>query len=157
MEKILSKDDCEFILNHIKNDKWQRVDRYGKYDQSFIDIPHIENKIKNFFGKELISKPILKVLRFNQGDLIPTFSADYSRMTDPYYKRYTNTNFIIQIYLNDNFEGGELTHIKNTYNPNVGYGIIQKKTDRCSISVIKENTCYMIFMFISNIRQISLL
>ena len=157
MERILSNEDCEFVLNSIKDNEWERVDRYGKYDQTFIDIPHIENKIKKFFGKELTSKPILKVLRFSKGDLIPTYSADYSNMTDEYYKRYINTNFIIQLYLNDDFKGGNITHLKNVYNPSVGCGIIQNKTDKCSISKIEENTCYMLFMFITNIKQTTLL
>lgn len=157
MEKILSNTDCEFIINHIQNNKWERIDRYGKYEQTFIDIPFIENKIKTFFGKNIKEMPIMKVLKFNVGDYIPTFSADYSNMNDDYYRRYINTNFIIQIYLNDDFKGGLLTHLKNTYNPTIGYGVIQKKTEKCSISKITENECYMLFMFISNIKQISLL
>ena len=157
MEKILSNEDCEFIINHIENNEWECIDRYGKYDQTFIDIPFIENKIKTFFGNELKEKPIMKVLKFSEGDHIPTFSADYSNMSDDYYKKYVNTNFIVQIYLNDDFKGGLLNHLKTTYNPKVGYGIIQKKTDKCSISKIKENNCYMLFMFIYNIKQTSLL
>jgi len=157
MEKILSKEDCEFVLNHIKHNEWERVDRYGKYDQTFIDIPYIENKIKTFFGKETKSNPIMKVLRFNKGDSIPTFSADYSNMTDPYYKKYVNTNFIIQIHLNSNFKGGNITKVKETYIPKEGYGILQNKTEKCNISQIIEGTSYFLFLFISDIKSTNLL
>lgn len=158
MERILSREDCEVVLNHIQNNSWERVDRYGKYDQTFIDIPSVEDKIKKYFGKEIKEKPIVKVLRFNKGDSIPTFSADYSNMEDEYFKRYRNTNFIIQIYLSDNFEGGKLTFKKETFdNPSPGYGIIQNKTDKCSISKVTKNSCYMLFMFISYIKLTSVL
>lgn len=157
MEKILSKEDCEFVLNHIKFSEWERVDRYGKYDQTFIEIPYIENKIKTFFKKETKSNPIIKVLRFNEGDFIPTFSADYSRMTDTYYKRYINTNFIIQIHLNSNFKGGNITKVNETYIPKEGYGIIQNKTQKCSISQINDGTAYFLFVFISEIKTESLI
>lgn len=157
MEKILSKEECEFVLNYIKDNEWERVDRYGKYDQTFIDIPHIENKIKTFFGKETKENPIMKVLRFTKGDGIPTFSSDYSKMADDYYKRYKNTNFIIQIHLNDNFKGGYITRLKETYTPMEGCGILQNKTEKCSISRITEGTSYFLFLFISYIKTTSLL
>jgi hypothetical protein len=158
MERILSREDCKLVLNSIKDSKWERVDRYGKYDQTFISIPSVENKIKNYFDKEVKENPIIKILRFNKGDYIPTFSADYSNMEDEYFKRYKNTNFIIQIYLSDNFEGGRLTFKRETFdNPIPGFGIIQNKTDKCSISEVTENSCYMLFMFISYIKLTSVL
>lgn len=158
MERILSNEDCKLVLNSIKDNKWERIDRYGKYDQTFININSIETKIKNYFGKELKEDPILKVLKFNKGDFIPTFSADYSNMEDEYFSRYKNTNFIIQIYLNSDFEGGRLTLKKQTFEtPQPGFGIIQNKTDKCSISEITEKNCFMLFMFISYIKLTSVL
>ena len=42
-----------------------------------------------------------KILKFEKGDSIPTFSADYSSMTDEYYKRYI-IYFLIMKFLDLN-------------------------------------------------------
>lgn len=157
MKKILSKEQCDNIISYTINKEWDRIDRYGKYNQMFIQDDVLLNQIETFFGKTFTKSPILKILRFDEGDLIPTFSADYSKISDPYYKRYVDTNFIIQIHLNSDFKGGNITKLKETFNPKDGYGIVQNKTEKCSISKIKEGTAYFLFVFISNIKSTSLL
>lgn len=157
MKKILSKETCDSLIRIANNQEWERIDRYGKYYQTFITDSVLQNQLENYFGKEFLKPPILKILKFEKGDSIPTFSADYSNMTDEYYKRYVDTNFIIQIYLNSTFDGGCITKIKETYLPNIGYGITQNKTEKCNISEIKNGTAYFLFAFISEIKTESLI
>lgn len=156
MKKILSDKDINLIFSLITN-KWKRIDRYGKYDQLLIDNITIQNKIESFFGKQITNKPIMKILRMNEGDGIPTFSADYSNMTDDYYSRYIDTNFIIQICLNDDYDGGIIIKVKDKFVPKKGFGFIQKKTEKCSINKITKGTAYFLFLFISKVQTNSLL
>ena len=156
MEKILSEEKCDLLLLN-DNREWERIDRYGKYHQVFIQDVSLEQELEIFFGRKFKTKPIIKILKFEKGDSIPTFSADYSSMTDEYYKRYINTNFIIQVYLNSNFEGGELTKVKTTFTPKTGYGIIQNKTEKCSISKVIQGTAYLLFVFILDLNPTTLL
>ena len=146
---------CKHVLSLIDSD-WERVDRYGKYCQQFINDEFIESKLETFFGNEFSNKPILKVLRLSSGDSIPTFNADYSTQTDEYFKRYIDTNFIIQIHLNENFKGGNITKIKETHLPQIGYGILQNKSEKCSISKV-DGTAYFLFAFISKIKKYSII
>lgn len=156
MEKILSDKQCNKLLLSIKNTLWERVDRFGKYDQVFISDIEIENTVLTFFYKEVAASTIFKVIRLNKGDSIPTFSADYSNIDDKYFKRYVDTNFIIQIYLNDNFKGGILSKSGMTFSPSIGYGIIQNKTVKCSLSKVTEGEAYFLFIFISKLKTSSL-
>lgn len=157
MKKILSNEKCESILSSIINKEWERVDRYGKYNQVFVENYYLEKTIESLLNIFFESKPIIKVLKFDEGDYIPTFSANYSSMTDEYYKRYTNTNFIVYIHLNSDFKGGNITKVKDTYIPQVGFGIIQNKTEKCSISKIESGVSYLLAVFISNLKTTSLL
>lgn len=157
MKRILSELDCLNLLHKVSETYWDRVDRYGKYYQTFITDEYIESKLENFFGKDFSTSPILKIIKFEKGDYIPLFSADYSNQKDEYYSRYINTNFIIQTYLNSEFTGGELCKVNNVYKPKVGYGIIQGKTEKCQLKKIENGTCYMLFCFISNLKTSSLL
>lgn len=157
MKKILSNEKCESILSSIINKEWERVDRYGKYNQVFVENSYLEKTIESLLDISFKSKPIIKVLKFDEGDYIPTFSADYSSMTDKYYKRYSNTNFIVYIHLNSDFKGGYITKVKNTYIPQVGFGIVQNKTEKCSISKIESGVSYLLAVFISNLKTTSLL
>lgn len=157
MERILSDVQCNRLILQSKSSNWERVDRYGKYEQTFVEDEDILSSVKKYFNKEVVSKPIIKILKFNTGDNIPTFSADYSNKQDEYFKRYTGTNFIIQTYLNSNFEGGILTIGKQVIRPKTGYGITQNKTDKCSISKVEKGTAFLLFVFISKIKTIELL
>lgn len=157
MERILSNKQCGSLIAEAESQQWERVDRYGKYHQTFINNSDISDSIKAYFDKEYINEPIFKVIRFQEEDSIPTFSADYSNREDDYYKRYVDTNFIIQVYLNSNFEGGILTKISTRLEPKVGYGIIQNKTDKCSISKVSKGTAYFLFVFISKLKTTALL
>lgn len=156
MKKILSDKDIDLIFSLV-TDEWERIDRYGKYDQLFIDNKIIQNRIESFFEKKITKKPIMKILRMNEGDGIPTFSADYSNMTDKYYSRYVNTNFIIQICLNDDYNGGIITKVKDEFIPKKGFGFIQNKAEKCRIDKITKGTAYFLFIFISKIQTNSLL
>lgn len=157
MEKILSNEKCKSILSSVINKEWERVDRYGKYNQVFIEDSSLERTVEFLLGKSLTSKPIIKVLKFSEGDYIPTFSADYSSMTDEYYKKYINTNFIVYIHLNSDFKGGYITKVKDTYIPQVGFAVIQNKTEKFSISKIESGISYLLAIFISNLKTTSLL
>lgn len=157
MERILSDEQCSNILDEIKPSSWERVDRFGKYDQTFITNQEVSSSVLKYFNKNIAEEPIFKVLRFNEGDNIPTFSADYSNKEDEYFKRYINTNFIIQIYLNSDFKGGVLSKGLDTFTPVTGFGLIQNKTEKCSISKIEKGTAYILFVFISKLKTVSLL
>lgn len=157
MERILSDVQCSRLIAESEYKDWERVDRFGKYDQIFIEDQDISNSIQNYFDREIVEKPILKLIRFSKGDSIPTFSADYSNKEDEYFQRYRGTNFIIQIYLNTDFTGGFLTKGVEKFIPNSGFGIIQSKTEKCSISKIDSGTAYFLFVFISKIKTVSLL
>ena len=157
MERILSNEQCNNLLLSVKDKLWERVDRFGKYDQVFISDEEVKNTVLSFFNKDLAAPPILKVIKLSKGDNIPTFSADYSNKEDEYFKRYIDTNFIIQIYLNDNFEGGVLSKAGTPLSPKAGYGIIQNKTDKCSLSAVSKGEAYFLFIFISKLKTSSLL
>lgn len=157
MERILSDIQCRKLISHSKFKIWERVDRYGTYSQIFIDDEDILNSVKNYFKKEITANPILKILKLSKGDNIPIFSADYSNQQDEYYKRYIGTNFIIQTYLNSDFEGGIITKKKQATIPKPGYGITQNKTEKCSISKVEKGTAFFLFVFISKIKTVSLL
>lgn len=157
MKRILSNEQCNSLIKEAQTLQWERVDRFGQYYQAFIIDNKISKTIQNYFGKEVAEEPILKVLKFNEGDSIPTFSADYSNKEDEYFKRYINTNFIVQIYLNSDFEGGILSRGLESFVPNIGYGLTQNKTDKCSISKIEKGVGYFLFVFISKIKPTSLL
>lgn len=157
MKRVLSNEECIKLIQRAEKQTWERVDRFGKYSQTFIEDLELETKLENFLNRKFESRPIVKVLKFEQGDKIPTFTADYTNTDDPYYSKYINTNFITQIYLNTDFTGGELKQGSTEYQPQEGFGLIQKRTDKCSIGEIKEGESYMLFAFIYDLKKSSLL
>ena len=148
MEKILSKEQCEFLINKVQTQEWQRIDYHCRYEQSFVEDLEIEKTFENYFGKKFISRPIMKVLKLSEGDGLPLYSGDYDSSSDSRFDRYRGTNFIIECYLNENFEGGSISIIRDKYEPKIGHGIIQKKSNICSISKVTSGTCYFIFCYI---------
>lgn len=157
MKRILSESLCNSLVNTLPEGRWKRIDKFGRYDQMFISDSRVDNEIQLFFNRP-IKESICKILRFNQGDYIPTFSADYSSSSDDeYFSRYRNTNFIIPVFLNSNFKGGEMLHRSSLITPEVGAGFIQTKTDRCSKKEVTDGTSYMLFYFILSIKSQALL
>ena len=150
MEKLLSKEECDYIINKVNTQEWERIDKSCHYDQSFYEDVELENKFESFFGKQFTKRPLMKVLKLSKGDRLPIFSADYDKVTDDSFDRYKGTNFIIQTYLNEDFEGGVLTFVKNTYQPKIGHSIIQNKSNKCKVSKVTEGTAYLILCYISN-------
>lgn len=157
MERILSEEKCSSIIKRVETQEWQRVDYHCHYQQSFIEDDELAKTFQDFFGKEFISKPIMKVLKLNQGDALPIYSGDYDSSSDSRFDRYKGTNFIIESYLNNNFEGGNISLINNTYEPRTGYGIIQKKSNICSISKVTKGTAYFIFCYVKGFKSNNLL
>jgi hypothetical protein len=157
MERVLSEEQCANLITQAERQEWERVDRYGVYNQTFISDTDIFKTIQDYFGREFAEEPIFKVIKFNVGDYIPLFSADYSNKKDQYYSRYINTNFIIQTYLNSNFDGGVLSVGESKVEPKVGYGVIQNKTQKCSFSKVEKGIAYLLFVFIFKIKTTSLL
>jgi len=149
MEKVLSKKECEFILNKVSNQEWERVDIHSHYHQTFIEDKDIVETFETYFGKKFLSKPILKVLKLSEGDYLPAYTSDYDSITLDDYKKYHGTNFIIECYLNDNFLGGSL----NNHVPRQGYGMIHNKTAVSKISKVTNGTCYFIFCYIKKIKK----
>ena len=157
MEKILSKEQCEFLINKVQTQEWQRVDYHCSYDQSFVEDLEIEKTFENYFGKPFVSRPIMKVLKLSEGDGLPLYSGDYDSSTDSRFDRYKGTNFIIETYLNENFEGGDFTMIKEKYEPKQGYGLIQKKSNICRIDKVTQGTAYLIFCYVKGFVSNNLL
>ena len=106
MEKILSKKQCEFILNKVSNQEWERVDLHSHYHQTFIQDKDLVETFENYFNKKFSSKPIIKILKLSEGDYLPPYTSDYDSVFIDGYEKYHGTNFIIECYLNDNFIGG---------------------------------------------------
>ena len=94
MKKILSKEQCNSILNQVQSQEWQRIDFHCRYDQTFIEDSSLVSSFQEFFGKEFNSIPIMKVLRLQEGDGLPLYSGDYDSVSDDAFKRYHGTNFI---------------------------------------------------------------
>tara|TARA_B110000459_G_scaffold198865_1_gene244526 strand:- start:2713 stop:3186 length:474 start_codon:yes stop_codon:yes gene_type:complete len=157
MKKILSKEQCNSILNQVESQEWQRIDFHCRYDQTFIEDSSLIKSFQEFFGKEFNSIPIMKVLRLQEGDGLPLYSGDYDSVSDDAFKRYHGTNFIIECYLNDNFIGGEISVVNDTYTPIAGNGIIQKRSQICSISNITNGTAYLIFCYVKGFVSNNLL
>ena len=157
MKKILSKEECQTIIKNVQSQDWQRIDKSCHYDQSFYEDIELENKFESFFAKQFTKRPLMKVLKLSKGDRLPIFSGDYDKVTDGSFDRYKGTNFIIKTYLNEDFEGANLTFVKNTYEPKTGYGILQNKSNKCKISEVTNGTAYLIFCYISNFVSTNLL
>jgi len=149
MEKILSKKQCEFILNKVSNQEWERVDLHSHYHQTFIQDKDLVETFENYFNKKFSSKPIIKILKLSEGDYLPPYTSDYDSVFIDGYEKYHGTNFIIECYLNDNFIGGSLNNLV----PKKGYGTIHNKTDIFKISKVTKGTCYLIFCYIKNIKE----
>lgn len=157
MEKVLSKEECDYIINKVNTQEWQRIDKSCHYDQSFYEDVELENKFETFFGRIFTQRPLMKVLKLNKGDKLPIFSGDYDKVNDGSFDRYKGTNFIIQTYLNEDFNGGVLTFVKETYQPKTGHSIIQNKSNKCKISEVTEGTAYLIFCYVTNFVSNNLL
>lgn len=157
MQKILSDQDCKYLIDLAESNKWTRITKHCQYDQSFVEDEIIEDKFQTFFGQQFVGRPIMKVLKLSVGDKLPLYSGDYDSVNDDSFSRYVGTNFIIETYLNDNFIGGNISLVKNKYTPKIGYGIIQKKSQICSISPIIEGTAYLIFCYVKQLKSKTLL
>lgn len=157
MEKILSKEQCEYLLDKVSNQEWHRVDFHCHYDQSFVEDLEIEKTFEEYFGKKFVDRPIMKVLRLTEGDGLPMYSGDYDSTSSEAFKRYRGTNFIIETYLNEDFEGGDFTMVKQKYQPKQGHGLIQKKSNICRIDKVTQGTAYLIFCYVKGFVSNNLL
>lgn len=157
MQKILSEQDCFNLIQVAETKEWFRITKHCQYEQVFIEDEIIEAKFQTFFGQEFAGRPLMKILKLSVGDELPLYSGDYDSVNDDSFSRYVGTNFIIETYLNDNFIGGNISLVKDTFDPKTGYGIIQKKSQICSISPIMEGTAYIIFCYIKELKSKTLL
>lgn len=157
MKKVLSDIICNEIVKTSVNQTWERVETVGHYNQYFIYDDIILEKLELFFGKKFIDTPIMKVCKFEEGDYISTSTFDYSKASADEYKKYAKTNFVIQVHLNDNFEGGNISSAANIFDVKTGYGLIQNRSAKCSISKIKNGTAYYLFAFISGFKSDNLI
>jgi len=157
MKKILSDKQCDSLIEKVQSQEWERVDYHCHYDQSFVEDVEVEKTFEDFFGKKFSSRPIMKILKLSKGDSLPLYSGDYDSVTDDRFNRYKGTNFIIECFLNDDFEGGNISLIKETFTPLKGHGITQKRSNICSISEVTNGTCYIIFCYIKGYVSSNLL
>lgn len=155
MKKVLSEELCSELISY--DGDWERVDLFGKYYQKFIDDVSFIESLQDFFGCKFAKNPIVKLIKLEQGDNIPLFSADYSKQVGDYFKRYNGTNFIIHIFLNRDYEGGEF-YFKSSYiKSKIGFGIIQSKTDKCRIDKVEKGEKYMLLCFVSDLQKQSII
>ena len=154
MERVLSNEVCSNLINSTYD--WERVDLVGNYYQTFIENPSIELDIETFFGKVFIKPPLVKLLKLEKGDKIPSHSFDFSN-DDPEFKRYKGTNFCVQVYLNSDYEGGVLTSGKHSFLPITGYGHTINNTTKNRITPVTEGTAYLLFCYIFGYKSESLL
>lgn len=157
MKRVLSDTDCQTLIEQAESKEWFRIDRHCQYEQSFVEDIEIETKIETFFGQEFVERPLMKVLKLSVGDKLPLYSGDYDSVSDEGFKRYRGTNFIVEIYLNDDFTGGNISLVRDTFHPQSGYGIIQKKSQICSISPVEKGTAYFLFCYIKQLKLKSFL
>ena len=52
MEKVLSKKQCESLLEKVSNQEWERVDLHSHYHQTFVEDKELEETFENYFGKK---------------------------------------------------------------------------------------------------------
>jgi hypothetical protein len=157
MKRVLSDKTCESLIANSLSQEWERVETVGHYDQVFVECDKLPKVFEKFAGKEFTQVPIMKICRFQEGDYISTSTFDYSKATDEEYKKYANTNFVLQVHLNQNFEGGKLSSGLETFEVKKGYGIIQNRSTKCSLSKITEGTAYYLFVFITGYKSNNLL
>lgn len=157
MKRVLSDKTCESLISNSLSQDWERVETVGHYDQVFVECDKLPKVFEKFIGKEFTEAPIMKICRFQVGDYISTSTFDYSKATDEQYKKYAKTNFVLQIHLNDDFEGGKLSSGPEVFEVNKGFGIVQNRSTKCSLSKVTEGTAYYLFIFITGYKSKSLL
>jgi hypothetical protein len=157
MKRVLSNEQCDKLISYSIDKEWERVDTVGHYDQVFVEDKTLHRLFENDMGKEFIEVPIMKVCRFSQGDYILTSTFDYSKASAEEYKKYAKTNFVMQIHLNSNFKGGNISSASDTYSVEKGFGIVQNRSTKCSLSKVEEGTAYYLFVFITGYKSNNIL
>lgn len=157
MKRVLSDKTCDSLIANSLPQKWERVETVGHYDQVFVECDKLPKVFEKFTGKEFIEQPIIKICRFKEGDYISTSTFDYSKATDEQYKKYAKTNFVIQIHLNDDFEGGIISSGPDEFIVKKGFGVVQNRSTKCSLSKVIKGTAYYLFVFIAGYKSNNLL
>lgn len=150
MKRVLSKEECRDILALTTPHSWSYSTSPGRFTQSFINSKKIETIVENNFNRQVITSPLSKILRFTEGDFLPTLSLDYSNTLDQEFTPYRESTSCMIIFLTDNYSNfsyrGKFTKIEE------GKGIILNKDSKIKLDKIQSGTAYILFSFLFDFK-----
>ena len=155
MIQFLDIDLCKMAIKDGTQNGWYRVEDGYKYDHVIIKFPEVHDTIISKFEstknvKVEYGSNWTRILKFGVGDKLPTHTFDYNKEID---KKYSDTNFAIVIFLNDDFEGGKYYINSKKVKTDIGYGYIHNKTSTGKLTEITKGECYLLITHIFHLDK----
>ena len=149
MELFLTNEECDSLLMADTELEWKRFNDYFRFFEVIIDNQHLNQKIvrvmKDKYGIGVSKELIIRLLRFDVGDGLPTHTFDYSTSNG---SPYQDTNLIVTVFLNDDYQGGEY-YLNNTkMESKIGHGIVNHREDIGKLDLITKGNSYILLCHI---------
>lgn len=150
---FFSDTECKAMIDSTANKNWEKIEDGFRYSQTLLDdsfpIRRIVNTFKEVKQLDVGSNIILRCLRLERGDKLPTHTFNYSIFPD---SRYKNTVFGIHILLGGKYVGGEYYFNNKNLPLTIGQGVIHNTSTKGKITEVKSGTCYILIGHILKIE-----
>lgn len=150
MYQFFSETECDLLVDNTTDwelyktkdfEYFQKIINYEWVNEKLLSKIEIQKNIK------LNSKFISRIIKLQTGHKLRTHSFNYMNSNS----LYKNTTFSINIFLNDNFKGGDYYFNNHLHQTKKGFGVIHDLDTTQRVKEIEENDCYLLFTHFNTI------